>query len=74
MRLALKYLSATDCRPELTVGLKILSTAVSLHANAEIKARQGAINSQMANDTTATRISELNKRAKEAEMKDNIAQ
>jgi hypothetical protein len=40
-RLALKYLSAKDCTPEIVVPMKILSTIVQLHANAEVK-RQGA--------------------------------
>jgi hypothetical protein len=54
MRLALKYLSVNDCRPELTVGMKIISTAVQLHASAELKAQQQAIQVKLATPPPAT--------------------
>lgn len=55
-RLALKYLSANDCKPEITVPLKIVTTAIQLHANAEVKERQAAIEQKLADPAITNKI------------------
>ena len=56
MRLCLKYLSANECKPEITVPMKIVTTAMQLHANSEIKAKAAQIEEQLStlsiNDAT----------------------
>jgi len=56
MRLCLKYLSADECKPEITVPMKIVTTAMQLHANSEIKANAPLIEEQLSsinvNDAT----------------------
>lgn len=66
-RLALRYLSASDCKPEVSIGLKIISTAVQLHANNEIKQREKAIEQQFSAQEASKKISDIDKKF------DNIA-
>lgn len=66
-RLALKYLSASDCKPEYTVPLKILSSCVQLHANNEIIQKEKAIQQQLSSNDAAKKLNDI------TEKFDNIA-
>ena len=48
LRLSLKYLSANDCRSEYTVPLKVVTTALQLHASAEVNEKKGVIQQHIA--------------------------
>lgn len=48
MRLALKYLSASDCNPLYTVPIKVLTTAMQLHASAEANEKKVEIQNKIA--------------------------
>jgi hypothetical protein len=60
MRLCLKYLSADECKPEITVPMKIVTTAMQLHANNEIRIKAAEINQQLSSlsidDNTTVKI------------------
>lgn len=67
-RLALKWLSANDCKPEYTVPMKILTTAVQIHMNHEIMAKKPIVEAQLATEGTAQKLAAVN-----AKYQDNIA-
>jgi hypothetical protein len=64
-RLALKYLSSSECSPEVCVTMKILSSAVQIHANNEIKAQSQQVTQQLSkpdeklNDNVTTLTSQF---------------
>jgi hypothetical protein len=72
-RLALQYLSANDCRAEISVAMKVLSTAVQLHANSEIRARQQEVKAQMAAPAAAKKVAEIDAKYGSDPSHDNIA-
>lgn len=67
-RLALKWLSANDCKPEYTVPMKILTTAVQLHMNHELMAQKQVVEAKLTNESAAQKLGQVN-----TKYQDNIA-
>ncbi len=67
-RLALRYLSANDCRPEYTVPMKILTTAVQIHMNNELTAQKQVVEAKLTTGAAAQKIGQVN-----TKYQDNIA-
>ena len=59
MRLCLKYLSADECKPEYTVPLKVVTTAIQLHANNEVAETQALVENKLSNVSINERLGEI---------------
>ena len=59
MRLCLKYLSADECKPEYTVPLKVITTAIQLHANNEVAETQALVENKLSNVSINERLGEI---------------
>jgi len=66
-RLALKYLSSSECSPEVCVSMKILSSVVQLHANNEIKQQTQQVAQKLVkqDDKLADNVASLNNNFKD---------
>ncbi len=73
-RLALKYLSTSEMNPEALVPMKVLTTAIQLHANAELKRETAMITQKITSPANHETNSNRNEKHGNETSADNVAQ